>query len=334
MSVTTSSCSAAGPISNSAFIAPVGGPLDDVDRRVQSREAPLLDTRDYLYAAFADAAADVGARVLLDGCGGELGLTYKGDGVFLEWLLRGDLVRLSRELRLASRQTGAALWPLIRSQLLRPLLPHPIRAGLRRRAFLPSAGIHALTPAFLAEQLGPEHTELGHLQERASRAYRSHRVVQSRLMDPARRLAGVQSHAGYARVERRFPLLDRRLLEFCLAAPAQLKIRDGYPRYLARGALAGVLPEQIRWRTSKEPLSPDYALRCNAQRGQAAAYLSEIGPRDPVRAVVDVQRLQRWATHEMTASRYSTPENLRAGFGVYQGIYLIAFLRQFPQFSA
>ena len=35
-----------------------------------------------------------------------------------------------------------------------------------------------------------------------------------------------------------------------------------YTRYLARGALDGVLPPAIQWRTTKEPFSPDYFLRC------------------------------------------------------------------------
>ena len=51
--------------------------------------------------------------------------------------------------------------------------------------------------------------------------------------------------AGYERIELRYPLMDRRLLEFCLAAPAKLKVRDGYTRYLVRGATAARAPDSV-----------------------------------------------------------------------------------------
>lgn len=147
-------------------------------------------------------------------------------------------------------------------------------------------------------------------------------------------MSAVPGYRGFERIERRFPLMDKRLLEFCLAAPSKLKVRDGYSRYLVRGALDGLLPKKIQWRTSKEPLAPDFALRYNAQRERAVALLASIGPKDPVRAIVDVDKLESWSTYEMTASRYTSMQNLCAGFGVPQGLYLIAFLRQFPEFRA
>ncbi|MBE0696049.1 MAG: hypothetical protein IH586_03915, partial [Anaerolineaceae bacterium] len=56
-------------------------------------------------------------------------------------------------------------------------------------------------------------------------------------------------------IEPRFPFLDRRLVELCLAIPAKQKIKNGYTRQVARVGLAEFLPEKIRRRTSKADIS-------------------------------------------------------------------------------
>jgi asparagine synthase (glutamine-hydrolysing) len=55
-------------------------------------------------------------------------------------------------------------------------------------------------------------------------------------------------------VDSRDPFLDRRLIEFCLALPASQKIRQGRTRVVARHALAGLLPPEIRDRPGKAPI--------------------------------------------------------------------------------
>ncbi len=52
-------------------------------------------------------------------------------------------------------------------------------------------------------------------------------------------------------VEARYPLWDKRLVEFCLALPAQHRLRDGWSRLIIRRALENVLPPEVQWRTSK-----------------------------------------------------------------------------------
>jgi hypothetical protein len=51
-----------------------------------------------------------------------------------------------------------------------------------------------------------------------------------------------------AGIEYRYPLLDRRLVEFGLGLPPELFCQRGWPRYLYRYAMAGILPDRMRWR--------------------------------------------------------------------------------------
>jgi asparagine synthase (glutamine-hydrolysing) len=57
--------------------------------------------------------------------------------------------------------------------------------------------------------------------------------------------------AAGAGVEARYPFWDKRLVEFCLALPADAKLRDGWSRMVLRRAMDGVLPEAVTWRRDK-----------------------------------------------------------------------------------
>ena len=47
-----------------------------------------------------------------------------------------------------------------------------------------------------------------------------------------------------------YPLQDRRVLEFALSLPLRLFVSGGYSRQPFRDAMAGVLPESVRWQTA------------------------------------------------------------------------------------
>jgi asparagine synthase (glutamine-hydrolysing) len=55
-------------------------------------------------------------------------------------------------------------------------------------------------------------------------------------------------------VEARFPFLDKRVVEFCVAIPGEQKVSGGFTRAVVRRALQGYLPDAIRLRTDKGDL--------------------------------------------------------------------------------
>jgi asparagine synthase (glutamine-hydrolysing) len=62
-------------------------------------------------------------------------------------------------------------------------------------------------------------------------------------------------------LEARYPFFDRRLMEFCVALPAEQKLGNGWNRYIQRRAMSGILPPDIQWRPRKGNLSPNFYLR-------------------------------------------------------------------------
>jgi asparagine synthase (glutamine-hydrolysing) len=90
-------------------------------------------------------------------------------------------------------------------------------------------------------------------------------------------------------VESRYPFFDRRLMEFCLAVPAEQKMHQGLTRNVLRNAMDGVLPREVQWRPGKGNLAPSFwgALREYAADDVADVLLEE-GPR--MAQYVDVER--------------------------------------------
>lgn len=56
----------------------------------------------------------------------------------------------------------------------------------------------------------------------------------------------------------RHPFCDRKLIEFCLRVPLELKMKNGITRYFLRQSMRGILPDSIIQRISKSNLSPYY----------------------------------------------------------------------------
>lgn len=78
------------------------------------------------------------------------------------------------------------------------------------------------------------------------------------------------------RFEYRYPLLDIRLLEFCLSVPDDMKRHFGYGRYLARKSLEGLLPRELQWRYDKAGSPVPAALYYTKEQGHLAETLQNI----------------------------------------------------------
>ena len=53
-------------------------------------------------------------------------------------------------------------------------------------------------------------------------------------------------------IESRVPFLDHRLVELLFQFPANMKINDGWTKYVLRNSMENILPKEIQWRTDKK----------------------------------------------------------------------------------
>jgi asparagine synthase (glutamine-hydrolysing) len=289
--------------------APGRGPFDSLHDLKRLRGSPTMGATFYLGEELEKAALCNGAESLFGGWGGEWAATAWGNRYYLEMALRFRFVRLLRELRCVRTVRKVSPLRVMGGQVL-----SCIRSSRLNHTFF------LLNRSFCAEYQARRSWE-------SSSPYQT--AYQAAMLRHGLSKHALRGQPALSLIRPRIPLLDKRILEFCLAMDPDLNLRDGYQRYLIRRALDGVLPNKLQWRIDKLHYSPDYAIRYDAQVGLAREFVAAIGNSDPVRSIVDVHELARLLKPENPAGATREARELL----IPGTIYLINFLRQFSEFQ-
>jgi asparagine synthase (glutamine-hydrolysing) len=185
--------------------------------------------------------------VVLNGGGGNLGLSWEGRGAFRYWATSGHWRTLLRELW----AIAPGLKPFSRAFLSRvaaPLGPDWLWRLYTRVKYGPSQGAWArytlLNPDAARELRLESRAEELDVQLRRLGDYRAARIeyLTGDNAESAElcRMARVTHGVDY-----RSPLLDRRLLEWCLRVPDEQCWRNGQPRWLMRRIMTRQLPNSV-----------------------------------------------------------------------------------------
>ena len=189
-------------------------------------------------------AATRGVRVLLSGWGGDECISFSGRGHWQRLLLRGRWRQLAAEWRAqdasALRFLAHVTLPLLHPALVPSLAGWHRGRPIRRRSLIDAAFARRAKPLGVREKraIGVRETQLrllrtGHLAER---------------------IEGWAASGGARGIEYRYPLLDRRLLEFALALPPEQFRRGRWGRWLFRHGCRTLLPPEVCWnRTKADP---------------------------------------------------------------------------------
>jgi asparagine synthase (glutamine-hydrolysing) len=217
----------------------------------------FMDTLDFWNEfAVRTAAADLGIRTLLSGWGGDELSSFNG-GVSLDAELfwqgrftsalsgywqrsrRGRLPPLGM-LRRVGREIVAPCFSRRRFDAVYNAVAGTFYHDAQPLACL-TAGYAALD-VDMCPQPGVPPRRFGHRYEQLSR-YQQGSVQQ--------RLEAWASSGWRPRIEYRYPLLDKRVVEFALGVPLELFRQQGRHRYLFRSTLAKIVPADIAWSETK-----------------------------------------------------------------------------------
>lgn len=285
--------------------APNRGPFDSIERPDMFQDSFLRGPVAYWADCLENAVFESGGESALTGNLGELSATYPGYGCAVELLSNFRLPSLWRMLREVKRVSGVSPWRFLAGDMLK--VANPLR--------------NVRTPIYL----NPSFARESSMKKLVKRSWLDHRrthlnFLKSNLRTHAR--TGFYRDGG--KIQFSWPLFDRRLVEFCLSTPVEMKIRNGYARFLVRKAMQGLMPEKVVHRQGKVLITVDYEARYAAQKKKAQEFVTSIGATDPVRQIVDVQRLVTMiaAPDPKGAILWEIPNT----------IYLICFLRQFADF--
>jgi asparagine synthase (glutamine-hydrolysing) len=224
------------------------GALDFPQGLLRSPESPAT-VRNPLSVAVAERLAVRGGRVLLTGNGGDE-FMWGNRFSYGRRFWRGD-VRVFWEVTRYCWSHGHSPWPAWRALFISPYVPEVIKRRIRA---LRVGGRGPRWPDWLPEHAG---VRLGLSTRRRASMPKGLNLSQREIYDRA--LSGAirpvldtySTSMGALGVEARHPFLDRRLAEFVFAAPVELWMRQGWPKWLLRCATEGVLPDSVRWRDDK-----------------------------------------------------------------------------------
>jgi asparagine synthase (glutamine-hydrolysing) len=243
-------------------------------------DEPFSFINGYTDLVVCEAAREQGCRVLLDGMSADL-LFY--------WFDQSQSFRPEHLRHL----------PGVASAAFRHRLPGLRRTFLRRcvSAALPEfakKAYRAARPVRIPDDARLVHRHL--LLELIARWRRDRsRSEDDRVEQASLFTCGLlpMAHEGYGQVafahgiEPRSPYSDRRMIEFGIRLPRFAKICDGWYKALTRRAMAGILPDEVRWRR-------DLTVHPGGQfRKRFAAELASHAPRVWSREFIE-DRMGRW----------------------------------------
>lgn len=202
------------------------------------------DVRNLLHEAAIQRDAQArGVEVILSGWGGDEGASYNGRG-YHPWLFAtGRWRTLYRDRASPTVRSGLRTIYHAGRRLAREFVPEkPLRWRPRDgRSLIDAAFLRRTRPLYVprVREFGVRHTQHYLLRYSSTTA---------RLEDWA--ISGAERGIDY-----RFPLLDRRLLEFIYTLPPRMFRRGPVRRWLIRQAGVGLLPDIVRLNNSKkEPI--------------------------------------------------------------------------------
>jgi asparagine synthase (glutamine-hydrolysing) len=243
-------------------------PMGDLDRVHYHLDYANATPNLYLHWAMYESAQQNGVRVFLDGFDGDSAVSHGFErltelGQTLRWRT------LWREVSSLSRHqlAGIPRRRIVKEYCLKPLTPRwaylswQVLHGRRREALAQNRVIsrQLLLRTGIERRahdlLGPQNTWSMIQSAREVHASMINQALYSYTLD-----VSDKASAAFG-IEARYPFFDRRVLEFCLALPAEQKLGGGWNRWIMRRAMAGVLPEGIQWRPNKGNLSPNFHRR-------------------------------------------------------------------------
>jgi asparagine synthase (glutamine-hydrolysing) len=305
-----------------------GSPFAELDRNFFVYERPVLNLCNSVWMhRILEVARDRGLRILLSGNRGNMSFSYDGMPLLTQLLSSGRIGRLARES-----------WALVRNgtrvgtvaaQTLGPFLPVPLWQAISR-----IRGKGRKLTDYTA--IGADAAQAFRIAERASErgldvSYRPRRdPLETRLWSLRRVDTGNYNKGNLAGwgIDVRDPTADRRLIEFCLAVPADQYLRHGVRRALARTAFADRLPARIVNETRKGYQAADWHEGLAAARDELGGELGRIAACDEAGATVDHAMMRGLADAMPTEGWHKRATTEKYRLGLLRGVSAGHFIRK------
>lgn len=221
--------------------------------------------------ALQGQAQGAGLRVLLTGEGGDE-MLVPGFGFLLDMLRGLRLAPLAQELRRLTPQSRAAFYREARWALF----PDSVRRAYGRWRSGPRRAPGHLSFQKLQESGALDYQPLSTARHRCAGKHCQHTYQGLVNLPKGPFLPRLTDACACHHLEVRHPFYDSRLMDFLGRVPPQLKFSRGWTKYVLRKAMSGILPDQVRLRSSKTVFNDMYTHGLR-QEGQRFARLATDG---------------------------------------------------------
>lgn len=276
--------------------------LVDAEAGARARDLPFGHAYEQWNRALSRRAREGGARVMLDGVGGDQ--LFQVSDIYLSDLFgQGRWLELARQLR---QKDGTGLRELWR-WAVRPALPPfvPALIARMRGAAPPTHHLHRDAPFWFTAQFLRTHDLVGRDEAAMPLLPRGSRVLAEthaflRFPFFTRIVSTLRQFALEEGVELRSPLLDDRVVRFAARRPWSERADGRETKVLLRRAMSGLLPDRVLApRPHRTGITSAYFLR--QLRGPARAFIESV-LQDPLLAsvgMIDAPRLRHAWKHVM-----------------------------------
>jgi asparagine synthase (glutamine-hydrolysing) len=283
--------------------------LTGLERRFVERGAPA-GSYHFVQEELLSTLAKAGARLVMDGHGGDYTLNPRGQAALARHLKNGQWRRFLKELPAHYRLGGRSWWLLLKSDIAGMLLPD-WAVTLWRRARLGFKPVWRDQP--INEDFACELMEKGEINPAGIRlAARAQTEMREQMRQSLERIVsapgtGIGMEAAYHGLDLTRPFHDKRVVELALAIPEELYVKHGRNRYLACMALKDLYPLefQTRWRTNDDEI-PDFQRMAKAIEPQILTDISRMEKSEALTRYIDFGKIRRLLAARPTADDHNS----------------------------
>jgi asparagine synthase (glutamine-hydrolysing) len=290
--------------------------LDTLESGFLATSTPHSPTHHVNTALYA-AAAKAGARVVMDGHGGDYTLNPRARGYLARRLLAGEWGAFWREFKAYRRHNRTSFARAVWSELVAPMAPFAVTDVLLSLVNgLPLGRLEPVTPAMIAAARRGGEAELN---IRRANFMGEPAQLMVKILERQRRapvIGGAVPAASHG-LEFTQPFHDVRVIGLALAIPERLHMQGGLDRHLARRALVDILPPEYQTRLSvSDPLVPNSRQMIRAITPQLLAEIDRMARNPDLARYFDFDRMREYLLGE-TPERVSTHKGHPLGLAVH-----------------
>jgi asparagine synthase (glutamine-hydrolysing) len=257
-------------------------------------------------AMYAEIAA-AGARIAMDGHGGDYTLNPRAQNALVRFLLKGQFRRFVAEFKAMRRHLRQSVKRTLVRNVLLPLVPASwMPVWIRHKNGLAPFGPTMPMSRQLIERR--RKNARSRFRGRAGQSQRAGMERSLRMQQNSTAAAGSLLAAAHG-LEFTQPFHDKRIVEFGLAIPEELYVKNGRTRHLARAALKDLYPPEYQDRPpGSDDLAPDFLMMAKRIESRVLAEIDRMEKAGRLSRYFDFTRMRAMLTRRTVEQHASGDE--------------------------